>query len=676
MSFDFSDIRHEKAGIPSIQYIYRDKDGKPVLVANRYDKPDGKKFFLPFDVERRVWKAPEIRPIYNLDKIMAADPATPVILVEGEKCADSLSGLGYIATTTFGGCNGFKKADLSPLENRIVYIWPDFDDPGKTYADKIANILYIIYKVTARIIPITPAILHNVYIGGKSPIYDKGWDAADAVAAGWTKDPIDILLSKAVPYEPQPDNSKSEPTLDMGNIDLWHTPEKEAFATLKVGSHFENWALSSATFRNMFSRDHYLTEGKYLSQTSFEDCRRAMMGEALYGGNKHKVFTRIAGQGKSVFVDLGNEDWNALVINSAGWQVLDHPPVRFLRSSAMQALPIPMPGAGNIELLRPFLNVASDTDFRMLVAWLIGCFHPRGPYPILILTGEQGSAKSTTAKALRSLIDPANPMGRSSPQSEHDLVIAAKHNLVLAFDNLSNIKPAIADALCRISTGGGFGTRKMYSDSEEVIFDATRPIILNGIPDLATRPDLAERSIIVHLPSIPASERKYESEFWNAFYKAAPHILAGLLDAVSVALNRIDAVILPERPRMADFAKWATAAESGLGWPDGAFMESYKANLLSVEEAAIDGNPVAEAILCFVAEKGDWSGTATQLMKVLRIGYPMLTDDPLSFPRQANRFAGEMRRVQTLLRGRGVEIEFNRQGNAGTRGIKIRKVRD
>lgn len=380
MSFDFRNISHDKAGVPASQYLYRDKDGKPVLVANRYDKPDGKKFFLPFEVERGIWKAPEIRPIYNLDTIMAADPATPIILVEGEKCADALSGLGYIATTTFGGCNGFKKADLSPLENRILYIWPDFDDPGRTYADNIARILYIIYKVTARIIPITRAILCKVYIREGSPIYDTGWDAADAVAEGWTKEPIDILLSKAVPFEAEADNPKPEPAFDMGNIEFWHTPEKEAFATLKVSNHFENWPLGSATFRSMYSREHYLTEGKYLSQTSFEDRRRAMMGEALYGGNKHKIFTRIAGQGKSIFLDLGNEDWNAVAINSAGWQVLNHPPVRFLRSGAMQALPMPISGAGDIELLRPFLNVASDTDFRMLVAWLIGCFHPRGPY--------------------------------------------------------------------------------------------------------------------------------------------------------------------------------------------------------------------------------------------------------------------------------------------------------
>ncbi|AML51136.1 hypothetical protein [Falsihalocynthiibacter arcticus] len=81
----------------------------------------------------------------------------------------------------------------------------------------------------------------------------------------------------------------------------------------------------------------------------------------------------------------------------------------------MQALPTPEHHPGGINLLRKFLNVETEADFQMLVAWLLGCFHPEGPYPILILSGEQGSAKSTTARTLRDLIDPASPSTRSTP---------------------------------------------------------------------------------------------------------------------------------------------------------------------------------------------------------------------------------------------------------------------
>ena len=247
-----------------------------------------------------------------------------------------------------------------------------------------------------------------------------------------------------------------------------------------------------------------------------------------------------------------------------------------------------------------------------------------------------------------------------------------QHNYVLAFDNLSNIKPAIADALCRISTGGGFGTRKLHTDSEEMLFNATRPCLLNGIPDLANRPDLADRSIIVTLPVITNSERQTESEFWNAFNKAAPRILAGILDAVSEALSQIHSVRLLESPRMADFAKWVTAAEPALGWTHGAFMESYAANRQSVVDAAIEGNPIAEAILNLIADHGPWSGTATELLQTLRAQNQLLADDPYGLPRQPNKLTIEMRRVQPLLRSRGVTFTSDRQGKAGNRVIYIK----
>ncbi|MWP38292.1 hypothetical protein GQY15_11850 [Rhodobacter sphaeroides] len=332
-------------------------------------------------------------------------------------------------------------------------------------------------------------------------------------------------------------------------------------------------------------------------------------------------------------------------------------------------LPVRQPGG--IEALRPFLNTASEDDFRMMVAWLLGCFHPRGPYPILILTGEQGSAKSTTAKVLRSLIDPANPMARSAPQSEQDLVIAARHNHVLAFDNLSTVKPALADALCRIATGGGFGTRKLHTDSDEALFTATRPILLNGIPDLASRPDLADRAIILHLPVIEAGARQFEAEFWKALDRAAPGILAALLDATSCALARIGSVSLAERPRMADFAKRITAAEPALGWPQGAFLDAYTRNRQSTQAAALDGNPLAEAIIALVTQHGPWQGTATELLKILRQTAPALTADPLTFPRYANQLTSALRRVQPLLRDRNVIVTQDRESGTGQRVIRL-----
>ncbi|NOX40148.1 MAG: hypothetical protein GXP05_06445, partial [Alphaproteobacteria bacterium] len=517
MNMNFNNLRHEKAGIPSFTFMYRNEDGDPVLIASRFDKSDGGKFFLPYDIQLGQWKAPSARPLYNLDKLKAADPATPVLFVEGEKCADALSELGYLTTTTFGGSNALKKTDLSPLASRIVYIWPDHDEPGQAYATLAEETLYLAYKAKVAIIPTEPDALYSIYRPNNSATLCKGWDAADAIAEGWTKAHIDKLISLAKPYSDQLGKQKRQKSNGLDIVELWHAPNDEAFATFAVNGHLENHPIASKAFKKLVSYKHYRDENKVLAQTALDDRLRSIEGEALYEGEEYKTFTRLGEHAGSIYLDLGDKSWKAVEINAAGWQIIDRPPIRFQRSGSMRPLPMPDQGAGNINELRQFINIGNEADWKMVVAWLTGCLHPRGPYPILILSGEQGSAKSTTSRILRSLIDPAEPMGRSSPNSEQDLVIAAKHNHVLAFDNLSGFRPAIADALCRISTGGGFGTRKLHTDTEEILFSDKRPILLNGITELASRSDLADRSIIVHLPEISASARKYESELWKSF---------------------------------------------------------------------------------------------------------------------------------------------------------------
>src|SRR5262249_30548469 len=160
---------------------------------------------------------------------------------------------------------------------------------------------------------------------------------------------------------------------------------------------------------------------------------------------------------------------------AAGWRVIDNPPVRFRRSSGMKPLPIPMPG-GSVEMLRSFLNVQSDTDFVLVVAWALACLRHRGPYPVMVLSGEPGSAKSTFSAILRALLDPNTAPLRALPRENRDLFIAASNGHLLAFDNISGLRAWISDTLCRLATGGGFAARQLYTDQDEVLFDAARPI--------------------------------------------------------------------------------------------------------------------------------------------------------------------------------------------------------
>ena len=674
-------LRHPKAGTPTAQYIYRDENGKAVLVANRFDKPDGK-FFLPYDPQAEAWKAPEHRPLYRLDELVTANDNRPVILTEGEKCADALSALGYVSTTTFGGANGAHKTDLSALKGRNVILWPDKDEPGAKYANGLAVTLHKGFGTLPGIVPTSEIALCKVRdIEGAADTpdgltYGKGWDAADAVAQGWGIKEINTLLSLATPLHKAstdaPRDEDSPPLFD--GIELWHTPDGKPFASIQRGNHWETFALDGAQFKRFLTHAEYLASGKAPPAARLDDQVRQMIGQAVFEGETRPVFTRIGERGSAYVIDLGTPDWSTVEITATEWRYCQGKEPRFKRAPSMAPLPAPVPGSGNIDLLREFVNVGSENDFRLMVGWLLGCLRPIGPYPLLILTGEQGSAKSTVSKVLRSLVDPSTLATRSFPGDERDLVIAAQGAHVLAFDNLSRIKPAMADALCRIATGGGFATRKLHSDADEVLFDATRPCILNGIPDLAERADLADRAITLTLPTISETRRAYEADFWTRYTDAQPLILAGLLDAVTCAMSRIGSVRHSRRPRLADFARWVTAAEPALSWPEGAFLDSYRTNRRESEDAALDCNAVASAILALITDAGPWRGTAADLIVHLRKRYPTLTEISETFPRQPAAFGAELRRVAPLLRARGVKIIHLREGKDRRRVIELKQV--
>jgi hypothetical protein len=381
------------------------------------------------------------------------------------------------------------------------------------------------------------------------------------------------------------------------------------------------------------------------------------------------VFIRVGGLDDRLYLDLGDETWRAVEIDATGWRVIDNPPVRFRRAAGMQPLPMPVPG-GSVAALRSFLNVQSDTDFVLVVAWALACLRNRGPYPVIVLSGEQGSAKSTFSAILRALLDPNTAPLRALPREDRDLFIAASNGHVLAFDNVSGLPAWISDTLCRLATGGGFAVRQLYTDQDEVLFDAARPVILNGIEDIVTRPDLADRAVFLTLEPIPEERRRPEAELWAAFEAERPRILGVLLDAVVEGLKRLPETHLPKMPRMADFALWATACETAL-WPAGTFWSAYCENRDEAVEGVIDADPIAAGMRAVMATRTEWTGTASDLLGALAEAAGERVAKAKTWPDSPRALAGRLRRAATFLRKIGIEIGFDREGRARTRIIRI-----
>lgn len=384
-------------------------------------------------------------------------------------------------------------------------------------------------------------------------------------------------------------------------------------------------------------------------------------GRALFDGPQLPVFTRMASYDGAIYLDLANTCWEAVEITASGWRVVAPPPVKFRRPRGM--LPLPHPVAGtSIGALRSFVNVADDDAWMLRVAWLVGRLSPKGPYPVLVLHGEQGSAKSTTARLLRALIDPNLAPLRAEPRELRDVMIAATNAWVVAYDNLSHLPPWLSDAICRLATGGGFGTRELYSDNEETLFDAMRPVMLTGIEELATRGDLLDRAIILYLPAIPEDERRPEAGFWSDFEGMCPSILGALLDAISAALCSVATGKVDKLPRMADFAVWITAAETALGWKPGDFMDAYTGNREAANELTLEASPIAPFVQKLA--KIGFTGTASELLERLNILAADEQRRQKGWPANARALSGSLRRIAPNLRAVGVNVEF--LGNKGS----------
>jgi hypothetical protein len=453
------------------------------------------------------------------------------------------------------------------------------------------------------------------------------------------------------------------------DADLFRTEEGTAFATTQVNGHWETWPIKSNGFQQLLLHRYYIKTKGAPSREAMTSAIAALEARARFDAPTCQVHVRIAGYNGKIYLDLCDPAWRVVEIDTEGWRVVDRSPVRFTRAKGMLPLPLPIKG-GSVHDLRKFINIKNDSDFILVVAYILAALRPQGPYPILALRGEEGTGKSTLVRIIRSLVDPNKVPLRSLPREERDLYIAAGNGYLLSFDNVSTLKPWLSDALCRLATGGGFATRMLCTDQDEVLIDATRPSLLNGIEDFVARADLADRCIFVHLVPITGDERRDEAESKAGFEAERPAILGALLDAVAHGLREWPRTHLKEKPRMADFARWAAACEGAMFKP-GDFEEAYRRNRKAAVADVIEDDMVAGAVQSWIATHEEWSGTAADLGQRLAEEAGEKQANSKTWPDNPRALRARLQRVQAPLRKVGIDLTFDRKDRK--HAIRIRK---
>lgn len=447
--------------------------------------------------------------------------------------------------------------------------------------------------------------------------------------------------------------------------ELFHDENRDVFATMNDSGL--TMRLDSRGFKDWLSAEFYEQEQKAPRSQSLGEAIQTLAGIARHKGELHPVFLRVGQLDEDYFIDVGDPaNSRAIRLSAGSWEVVAEPPIRFIRTEAMQPLPMPIHG-GKIEPLWTVCNIPPDK--RVLdIAWIIECWRPDTPFPLMEFSGEQGSAKSTTQRAKRRLIDPNACDLRSPPSKIDDLFVGAGVSWLTSYENVSHLSAPLQDGLCILATGGGFARRKLYSDSDEAVINVKRPIVLNGISVCVTAQDLVDRSISIELPTI--TERQESTVLWEAFDRQAGSVLGGLLDVAAEALRRLPSVTIPadERPRLIEFARLGIAVGQVIGSD---FMAAFKASRSDSIARTIDASPVAAALVDWFDSRGrrSISDTAKNLFLEIDRFKPQGAE---AWPRSPKGFSDAIRRAAPALRQMGIEInQTEKEGHDNTRKWRI-----
>jgi hypothetical protein len=502
--------------------------------------------------------------------------------------------------------------------------------------------------------------------------------------------------------------------LAVGACELFCDPQGEGFASFAVEhaedeTHRETHKIRSRGF-NLWLRLRYYAERQGApSSEAMSAAVKTIAAKAHFDGVVHDVFLRSANLGDRVYVDMCNGLWQAIEIDADGFRIVDDPPVHFRREPGMLPLPAPLvvaPKQG-IKRLNEVLKLRDERDLVIIVAWALAALASRSPFTVIVFLGEPGSTKTSAAFAVRSLVDPNVSPLRSKPKDVHEVFVAAAHSCVIAYNNLSHLPDWLSDAICIVSEGSGESQRELFTNAEESLIVARAPFMVTSIENVIRRGDLAQRTLYVHLANVSDAERMTEEEFKLKFKRMHAEILGALCGAVAHGLRTEKTLKIGALPRMATFYRWATACEGAL-WDKATFAAAFETNVLGATEDVIEGEKAAVQLRALLVGRGQWEGTATELLAELvaqvrqpvreaEAAYARATEagkyadkaeveraaanlretrekarDTLGegWPKAANSLSGKLKRASPALRKAGIAIEWPTRHD-GPKTIKI-----
>ena len=650
-------------------YTYYNADGTVAYTKTRIDNADKtKQFYFEQPNGKRNLQGVNRVP-YNLPAVLNAQT---VYFVEGEKCADAVIKQGFVATTLDNGANSKWLSEYTDyFKNKNVIIIPDNDTPGMDYAKKVLQNV-----PTARIVKL-PDLLP------KGDIYD--W-----LVMGHTVTEVDKLPTCEI-IEDAPASIHSD-TVSAGDFKnetqaetiirlveekgtvLFHDTAKDPYAAIMMDGHREVWAIDNGDFNIWLNSLYYSAEKRPAKKDSLSQAKEVLKAKAVFENTKAiPLDTRVMQSDNAFWYNLSNDDWSAVKITNEGWTTVDNPPILFRRFRHQNSQVHPS-AEGDIKRILKYINL--QENHTLFLCWLVCCFVPNIPHAMPIFFGEKGAAKTTACTLLKKLIDPSALETLTIQRNPRSLAVNLQQHWFLPFDNVSRIDEETSDTLCRAITGGGIQQRKLFTDSDDYIFTFQKCLALNGINNVANRPDLLDRAILIELCRIKESNRRELTDLMADFEKDLPCILGGIFDTLSKAMRIYPTVKLDKLPRMADFARWGYAVGEALGGLGSEFLEQYHANQGKRNIEILNADIVATLAVAFMKDKPEWSGLISELYHQLsemasRYG---INNKGKEFPPAPNVLSRRLNGLKSNLQEAGISFRTISKTNGTEIVLKNEKI--
>lgn len=440
----------------------------------------------------------------------------------------------------------------------------------------------------------------------------------------------------------------------------------ESFVTLEHEGSFETLPVNSKRFENFLVKRYYEKKGTMLGVETVNKVIRFAEMKAGYNGENKILFKRVAmTENKEIYYNLANKQHQIIKITKEGCFIVNEAPVQFFKPKGMKEQVMPDLSAipeDLIPLLKKHFILNEESSWNLFVPTIVTAFIFDIPHPILVIHGHKGAAKTTSMRMMKKIIDPAVNDVMACPSSSENLSVVLNNHYAPCFDNLEYISPEISNLLCMASTGGSDSKRKNYSDSDETLHQFKNFIILNGINVVVTKADLLDRSILLKHDRIKKEDRLREEVIWRSFDEDLPKILGSIFNTLAKAISIEDSVVLDEVGRMADYCYWGYAIGEVLGISGELFLDAYLRNQDSINEVALESNPVGAALMAMMQNKREFSSSMSIILDELeKVAIEQrINIRQKKWPKDASALSRRMNEIKSNLEEVGILFDRDR----------------